>query len=99
MKHPDMEVSKVATEMSFDRFQLRKGAKLRTGEEVLRDQVVHLVLDFRKDYVMEKLKKLKTEIAQTTGDDERMMTLLKEYQEMQTLRNTIAKELGNEIIV
>ena len=99
MKHPDMEVSKVATEMSFDRFQLRKGAKLRTGEEVLRNQVVHLVLDFRKDYVMEKLKKLKTEIAQTTGDDERMMALLKEYQEMQTLRNTIAKELGNEIIV
>ena len=99
MKHPDMEVSKVATEMSFDRFQLRKGAKLRTGEEVLRDQVVHLVLDFRKDYVMEKLKKLKTEIAQTTGDDEKMMALLKEYQEMQTLRNTIAKELGNEIIV
>ena len=48
---------------------------------------------------MEKLKKLKTEIAQTTADDERMMTLLKEYQEMQTLRNTIAKELGNEIIV
>ena len=38
-------------------------------------------------------------ISQTTGDDEKMMALLKEYQEMQTLRNTIAKELGNEIIV
>ena len=99
MKHPDIEISKVATEMSFDKFQLRKGAKLRTGEEVLRDQVVHLVLDFRIDFVKEKLKRLKLEIASCHNDDERMMSLIKEYQETQNLRNAIAKELGSEIIM
>lgn len=99
MKHPDMEISKVATEMSFDKFQLRKGAKLRSGEEVLREQIVHLVLDFRMDFVKEKLKKLQIEIAQCTGDNERMISLIKDYQETQKLRNTIAKELGNEIII
>ena len=99
MKHPDMEISKVATEMSFDKFQLRKGAKLRSGEEVLREQIVHLVLDFRMDFVKEKLKTLKTEIAQCTGDNERMISLIKDYQETQKLRNTIARELGNEIII
>ena len=99
MKHADMEISKVATEMSFDKFQLRKGAKLRSGEEVLREQIVHLVLDFRMDFVKEKLKTLKTEIAQCTGDNERMISLIKDYQETQKLRNTIARELGNEIII
>ena len=99
MKHPDMEISKVATEMSFDKFQLRKGAKLRSGEEVLREQIVHLVLDFRMDFVKEKLKKLQIDIAQCTGDNERMISLIKDYQETQKLRNTIAKELGNEIII
>lgn len=99
MKHPDMEINKVATEMSFDKFQLRKGAKLRSGEEVLREQIVHLVLDFRMDFVKEKLKTLKTEIAQCTGDNERMISLIKDYQETQKLRNTIARELGNEIII
>ncbi|WP_294722344.1 DNA primase [Prevotella sp.] len=99
MKHPDMEISKVATEMSFDKFQLRKGAKLRSGEEVLREQIVHLVLDFRMDFVKEKLKKLQIEIAQCTGDNERMISLIKDYQETQKLRNTIARELGNEIII
>lgn len=99
MKHPDMEISKVATEMSFEKFQLRKGAKLRSGEEVLREQIVHLVLDFRMDFVKEKLKTLKTEIAQCTGDNERMISLIKDYQETQKLRNTIARELGNEIII
>ena len=99
MKHPDIEISKVATEMSFDRFQLRKGAKLRTGEEVLRDQIVHLVLDFRIDFVKEKMQKLKAEISKCTNDNERLTALIKEYQEVQSIRNAIAKELGSEIII
>lgn len=99
MKHPDIEISKIATEMSTDRFQLRKGAKLRTGEEVLREQIIHLVLDFRMDFVKEKLKKLQIEIAKCNGDNERLTSLIKEYQEAQTIRNAIAKELGSEIIV
>ena len=99
MKHPDIEISKIATEMSTDRFQLRKGAKLRTGEGVLREQVIHLVLDFRMDYVKEKLKRLQAEIGRCTGDNERLTSLIKEYQEAQTIRNAIAKELGSEIIV
>lgn len=99
MKHPDMEISKVATEMSFDKFQLRKGAKLRSGEDVLRNQIVHLVLDFRMDFVKEKLKHLKAEISRNMNDNEKMTSLIKEYQETQNLRNAIAKELGSEIIV
>ena len=99
MRHPDIEISKIATEMSFDRFQLRKGAKMRTGEDVLREQVVHLVLDFRMDFVKEKLKELQAEIKRCTGDSEKLVALIKEYQETQTLRNAIAKELGSEIIV
>lgn len=99
MKHPDMEISKIATDMSFDRFQLRKGAKLRTGEDVLREQIVHLVLDFRMDYVKDKLKRLQTEIARCKDDNSRLMELIKQYQDTQTVRNAIAKELGSEIIV
>ena len=99
MKHPDMEISKIATEMSFDKFQLRKGAKLRTGEDVLRDQIIHMVLDFRMDFVKEKLKTLKAEISKCSGDNDKMVSLIKEYQDTQNLRNTIAKELGSEIII
>ena len=99
MKHPDIEISKLATEMSFDRFQLRKGAKLRTGDDVLRDQIVHLVLDFRMDVVSEKLAHLKKEISLNTGNQEKLISLIKEYQETQKLRNAIAKELGSEIII
>lgn len=99
MKHPDIEISKVATEMSFDKFQLRKGAKLRSGEDVLRNQVIHMVLDFRMDFVREKLKRIKEEISRCTNDSERLTALIKQFQETQNLRNAIAKELGSEIIV
>ena len=99
MKHPDMEISKIATEMSTDRFQLRKGAKLRTGEDVLREQVVHLVLDFRIDVVKTKLAQLKREISLNMNNKEKLTSLIKEYQETQKLRNAIAKEIGSEIII
>ena len=99
MKHPDIEISKVATEMSFDKFQLRKGAKLRSGEDVLRNQIIHMVLDFRMDFVREKLKQIKEEISRCGNDNERLTGLIKQFQETQNLRNAIAKELGSEIIV
>ncbi len=99
MKHPDLEISKLATELSFDKFQLRKGANLRKGEDVLRSRVKHLVLDFRMEVIKERLQSLQIQIKTCTADSERMMQLLKDYQETQKIRNAVAKELGKEILV
>ncbi len=99
MKHPDLEISKLATELSFDKFQLRKGANLRTGEDVLRSRVKHLVLDFRMEIIKERLQSLQIQIKTCTDDAEKMMQLLKDYQETQKIRNAVAKELGKEILV
>lgn len=99
LKHPDMEISNTATELSADKVQLYSGANLHTGQDALREQVRHLILDFRMHYVKERLEVLRQKIKDSSLDGDRMMKLLKEYQEMQTNLNTIAKELGNEILV
>ena len=97
--HPDIEVSRVATDMAIDHFQLSRSLQVKRDEDTLRNQVIHLILDFRLDYVEHKMEDLKREITQASGDTEKMMSLMAEYKDMQGIRNSIAKELGSEIIV
>lgn len=65
----------------------------------LRNQAMHLMLDFRKDYVEAQLKQVQAEIAQNTKDIGRLKELMARYQQLQTMRNALAKQLGSNIIL
>ena len=97
--HPDVSINQLATEMAIDRFQLSKSLQVKHDEETLRNQVEHLVLDFHKEYVQQRLSILKQQIALSANDMERMRQLMEEYKEIQSMRNTIARELGNEVMI
>ena len=97
--HPDVSINQLATEMAIDRFQLSKSLQVKHDEETLRNQVEHLVLDFRKEYVQQRLSILKHQIALSANDMERMRQLMEEYKDIQSMRNTIARELGNEVMI
>lgn len=97
--HPDIDISRTATDMVIDHFQLSKSLQVKHDEDTLRNQVEHLILDFRMDYVEQHLKDLKREISLSINDTERMMRLMAEYKDMQVIRNEIAKELGSDIII
>ncbi len=77
---------------------LEKEVEEKNFRDALRSKVVHLVLDFRMDYVEKHLKELQREISLASSDMDRMMKLMAEYKDMLNIRNSIAKELGNEII-
>ena len=96
--HPDINISSTATDMVIDHFQLSKSLQVRHDEDTLRNQVEHLILDFRMDYVENRLNELKREITLAVSDTDKMMRLMAEYKDMQVIRNEIAKELGKEII-
>lgn len=97
--HTDIDVSRTATEMAIDHFQLSKSLQVRHDEDMLRNQVEHLILDFRMDYVEQHLKDLQREITLSANDTEKVMRLMAEYKDMQVIRNEIAKELGNDIVM
>ena len=97
--HPDIDISRVATDMAIERFQLSKSLQVKRDEDTLRNQVEHLILDFRMDYMERRLKELQREISLAAGDTGKMMELMDEYKDMQVIRNAIAKELGSDIIM
>lgn len=113
LHHQDIEVARVAAEMSEDRYHLTEQKqqtmqeitpeeakrKEETRTEALLRQTTHLLLDFRMDYVEQRLKDLKQQIASAAADRQRMMELMQEFKQMQEVRNNLAKQLGSNIII
>lgn len=111
--HEDINISKVATDLSTDRYQLSQHAQdeaqplneqekqLRATEHIenIRKQLEHLLNDFRMDYLEHHLKELQKQIATPGLDTDRLQALMAEYKEAQGLRNKLAKMLGNNIVV
>lgn len=113
--HDDIEVSKVAADLSMDKYTLsneraataddaeKNADELRVEREnhidQLRSQTEHLLNDFRMDFLEQRLKTLQSEINNAISDPERMKHLMEEYKTMHELRSKLARMLGNNIIV
>jgi DNA primase len=94
-----VEISQLATKLVIDRHQLGKGFQLKDREGGLRQHVLHLVLDLRMDIIDKRLKEIQAEIRQVGSDMERAKALMEEFKDMQELRNALAKQLGNDVVV
>lgn len=114
LHHSDIEISRIATELCMDKYQLldeQKAARadeeknadeLRVEEEnrieALRQQTEHLLNDFRMDYLEQRLRDLKRDISLAVNDPERLQQLMEEYKTAHELRSQLARLLGNNII-
>ena len=97
--HEDIEVSRLAIDMTADKFKLSESLKKEVDDERLLNRTIHLLLDFRMDYVEKRLKELQQGISLAVNEPEKMLKLMEEYKDMQNIRNTLARKLGNNIIV
>ena len=114
LHHSDIEISRIATDLCMDKYQLldeQKAARadeeknadeLRAEEEnrieTLRQQTEHLLNDFRMDYLEQRLRDLKRDISLAVNDPERLQQLMEEYKTAHELRSQLARLLGNNII-
>lgn len=96
--HPDIAISQIAVDLSTDRFHLSKALASKGGESSLTDTILHLILDFRKDYVEAEMKKKERELSLAGNDTDKAMSVLADLKDLQFLRNAIAKKLGNDVL-
>ena len=97
--HEDINISQIATMMSEDLIQLAESQQMRVDEEASRNRTLHLILDFRLDYLDERLKMLQAQIASSADNAELTMKLMAEYKDASQVRNAIAKQLGSNILL
>lgn len=96
-RHTDVELSNIATQMLMD-VPLTKSLQIKKDKDALCNDVNHLLLDFRKNFMEEKLRQLKTEISKAMGDNDKLRQLMAEYADIQKRRNNMATLLGNNIV-
>ena len=97
--HPDIAISTLAADLSIDRYQLGKGFQVKEREDGLRQHVLHLVLNLRQDIVEKRMKEIQVQLRSVGKDMERMRELLEQYRDTQQLRDALAQQLGNDVIV
>lgn len=114
LHHSDIEISRIATDLCMDKYQLLDEQKAARNEEekneeeqraeeenrieALRQQTEHLLNDFRMDYLEQRLRDLKRDISLAVNDPERLQQLMEEYKTAHELRSQLARLLGNNII-
>ena len=114
LHHSDIEISRIATDLCMDKYQLldeQKAARadeeknadeLRVEEEnrieALRQQTEHLLNDFRMDYLEQRLRDLKRDISLAVNEPEQLQQLMEEYKTAHELRSKLARLLGSNII-
>ena len=110
--HNDIEISQLATELILDKYQyIREQKEESTGKqnvsdearmeketEKLRNEVLHLLLDFHFDLLERRLQQIKMEITQPNNTPERMASFMKDIRDTQQKRNELAQQRGNNII-
>lgn len=110
LHHEDIGICQIATRLTAEEYHLspQKPVGLQNEEaerqreanfiDDLRNEAAHLLLDFRLKYVEGHLTELRVEMSRAMNDVERLKKIMADYQDMQGIRNTIAKQLGNNII-
>jgi DNA primase len=97
--HSDLQISQLATSLAINHYQLSKSLQMDVKQDTLRQQVNHLLLDFRMKIVENRLMDIQLQLRQVGSDMQRIRDLLQEQKDVQQLRDALAKQLGNDVIV
>lgn len=96
MHHHDIRISQLAVAMTEEKFKLSESQQVVETDETLQNKIIHLMLDFRMEYVEKRRDELKK---QMHTQPDKMMELMAEYKDMTEIRNALAIQLGNNIIM
>lgn len=109
LSHVDPSISRLASELMNDRYQLSKIHAKILGEELddkdsrlleqnlLNSYVPRATTELKNAYVMQQIKEIKEEMKKCSTDDS--LTLIVRLQQLQEIKKILAKELGERIIL
>jgi DNA primase len=103
--HPDPEISRVATELASDRYQLSKyhtkAQKILSDEERLFEIVPVMMIDFKNAIVTSELKHVMNQLRDpaVATDAEKCNALMARFAELKKVENVMAKRLGDRVVL
>ena len=105
MAHPDPTISRIATELISDRYQLSKvhskSQKIVTDDERLIELVPMLMINFKNAIVSAELKHIMQQLQDPAlmDDEERCNALMARHKELGEIKSIMAKRLGDRVVL
>lgn len=103
LSHPDMEISRLATDLVSDKYMLRKSQRevTMTDEERLYEMVPMFMINFKNAIVTTELKHIMYALQdpEIAKDDAKCATIMQKYREMQEIQKLMAKHLGDRVVI
>ena len=96
----DINVSSVASSLTFNKYQLCRSLVITPDEEAVRLNTIHLLSEYRAHIVQNMLNALKSRLAEAQRDKngDEVRAILKEMMDARTLRDTIADSVGQSLV-
>jgi DNA primase len=95
--HPDYEMSSLAIDLTNDVAMISDSMRPNPSTDELREQVNHLLLDYRNEYINQQMTGLAARMRAANGDAEKIKQIMAEMREVQQVRRAIAKRIGGSI--
>ena len=88
----------MAAQLGEDTYVLTESMQVRTNDEALRSQVMHLLLEYRMNILKRRIDSLIPQLLHSS-DDEEKNRLREELRQLQEMRQAMAKRAGKSIMV
>ena len=82
----------------MDSYILSENNQVRVGEETLRAQVEHVLLDYRLAIVKNRVEQLRQQLALATNKEEKVK-IMEEMMQLMAMRKEFARMVGKSIII
>lgn len=105
LSHPDVEVSRFATDALSERYPLSKYHSkyqhIPTDEERLDRLIPQLMMDFKNDVVKDEMDRLMKQLQdpEIASDSEKCGDIMKRYLQLKEIQKALGKELGDRVLV
>ncbi len=111
--HPDSDISRLAVELSADRYQLSKvydrmESKVGETEDFIRKNqirrgslVIREIYNIKNNYIIESLRKIQNEMikVQRDGDNDAILHLMQQMAELNEMKCRFAQALGERTVI
>lgn len=109
LSHIDPEISRLASDLMSDRYQLSKIHSKILGEDLgdkdsrlleenlLNSYVPRATTELKNAYVLQQIKEIKDEMRKCSGDE--ALSLIVRLKQLQEIKKVLSKELGERIVL
>ena len=100
MSSPDLEISRMASDLMSDKYQLSKGQQMADEESLVGSYINRLLLDYKYHILNEQIQSIVKQMSlpEVVNDIAKSTSLIQQFVSLTAVSRDMAKQLGDRVI-